>query len=69
MIPLTENPRIVIEINPEGRVSAVATNVAQDLNVTVVQSAAAFRDAAAGTPFRSDVPETLSAFTVNTTVG
>ncbi len=66
MTPLPTNPTVAILLNPEGKVEAVATNVSQDLNITVTRDAAVFRDELApGKTFRSDVPETGAAFTVN----
>ncbi len=56
MIPLTENPTAVVLLNPEGKVEAVATNVASDLKVVVVTSPADFREAACNQPFDSTRP-------------
>lgn len=56
MIPLPVNSKVVILLNPEGKVEAIATNVDRDINVTVTSDPAVYREAALGQPFNSKVP-------------
>ena len=56
MIPLTENPRVVIRMNSKGNVASVASNVAGDLAVEVVTEQADYQDRAANCPFDSTRP-------------
>ena len=56
MTPLPANPIVVILVNPFGRIEAVATNVAPELNVIVTTEAAAFNEAALGKPFNTARP-------------
>ncbi len=55
MTPLPVNPKVVVLLNPEGKVEAVASNIAPlpELEVTVVKDPAEFREAALGKPFVS----------------
>ena len=61
MTPLPVNPVVVVQIGPDsGKVVAVATNVAQDLKVVVVENDADFNEQALGKTFNSDrCPELL----------
>lgn len=54
MTPLTVNPNVLVLVNPEGKIEAVATNVAPDLAVTVITDPSDWRKTAANLPFRTD---------------
>jgi hypothetical protein len=56
MTPLPVNSKVVILLNPEGKVEAVATNVDRDINVTVTSEPAVYREAALGQPFNTQIP-------------
>ena len=56
MTPLTTNPNAVILLNPEGRIEAVASNVAPDLKVVITSDRATFADEAANKPFDTTRP-------------
>jgi hypothetical protein len=52
MIPLTENPTLVIRINPNTlAVVDVATNIAPDVKVVVVTTATGYEAEACNKPF------------------
>ena len=52
MTPLTNNPTVVLQV-VDGKLIAVASNVAPDLKVVMVASDAAFSDEAANKPFNT----------------
>ena len=57
MIPLPVNPIVVMQVAPDsGKVVAVATNVAPDLTVVVVENDADFKEQALGKPFNLGTP-------------
>jgi hypothetical protein len=56
MTPLPTNPNVVILVNAEGKVEAVATNVAPELNVTVTTNPTTYNEAALGKPFNTARP-------------
>jgi len=53
MTPLPVNPKVVVLLNPEGKVEGVASNIAPtpELEVIVTNSPAEFREASLGKPF------------------
>jgi hypothetical protein len=50
MIPLTVNPRIVIEVR-DGVIRSIATNIAPDVQVTIVETPEDFLEQARGQSF------------------
>lgn len=56
MIPLTVNPTVVIQVNDEGDILNVASNVAPDLKVEMVFTDASFRELASNKPFDTTRP-------------
>lgn len=56
MIPLTENPRVVIRINGKGNVASVASNIAPDVKVELVREPADYQDLAANCAFDTTRP-------------
>jgi len=55
MTPLSINPTVNILLNPEGKVEAIATNVApiRELTVTTTTDPSVFRDQALNKPFNT----------------
>lgn len=55
MTPMPVNPTVVVKLNAEGKVEAVASNIAPvpELEVVVTSDPEVYRDAALGKPFNS----------------
>lgn len=53
MINLTENPKIVVLLDPHGKPIAQATNVSKDVKVVITDDRGEFEEEAKGMPFDS----------------
>jgi len=57
MTPLPDNPKIVIKLNDDLLVESVASNIASDIDIDILQPEDKFFDiASAGMPFNSKTP-------------
>lgn len=52
MIPLPENPNVVIFVDDAGRLRGVANNIAKDLKVVVVNGSQEFEEESLGKTFK-----------------
>ena len=54
MTPLTQDPNILVWIDPKFGVMKIATNIAPELRIEIVDNEADFIDKAPGKPFNFD---------------
>ena len=53
---IPNNPTVILRMDEDGRVKAIANNISQEINVVIVRNDDLFKDEAANQPFNTNRP-------------